>query len=64
MISIRAWNIGSDRDTNAVNLLKDEFLRARQLGHLAIRSAGRSAFRNCHRKGAPIDESLKKAIQH
>ncbi len=64
MISIRVWNIESDSDTNAVGFLEDEFLRPRQLGHLAIRSAGRSAFRKCHRKGAPINKSLKKAIQH
>ena len=64
MISIRVWNVESDNGTKAVNFLKDAFLRSRQLGHLAIRSAGRSAFRKCHRKGAPINESLKKAIQH
>ncbi len=64
MISIRVWNVESDSGTKAVDFLEDEFLRPRKLGHLAIRSAGRSAFRKCHRKGAPIDESLKKAIQH
>lgn len=64
MISIRVWNIVSDNDTKAVDFLKDEFLEPRLLGHLAIQSAGRSAFRKCHRWGAPVNESLKKAIQH
>ena len=64
MISIRVWNVESDSGTKAVDFLEDEFLEQRQLGHLAIRSAGRSAFRKCHRKGAPINKSLKKTIQH
>lgn len=63
MISIRVWNVESDSDTKAVDFLEDEFLRQRQLEYLAIRSAGRSAFRKCHRKGTPVNESLKKAIQ-
>lgn len=64
MISIRVWNVESDHSTEAAIFLKDEFLRSQKLGHLAIRSAGRSALRKCHRKGAPLDDSLKKAIQH
>lgn len=64
MISIRVWNVESDHSTEAVKFLEDEFLRSRQIGHLAIRSTGRSALRKCHRKGAPLDDSLKKAIQH
>lgn len=64
MISIRVWNVESDHTTKAVQLIEDEFLTSRQLGHLAIRSAGRSAFRKCHRNGVPLDDSLKKAIQH
>ena len=64
MISIRVWNVASDRVTKAVEFLEDEFLRSQKLGHLAIRSAGRSALRKCHRKGAPVNESLRKAIQH
>lgn len=64
MISMRVWNVESDSGTKAVDFLEDEFLRQRQLGHLVIQSAGRSAFRKCHRKGDPVNESLKKAIQH
>ena len=64
MISVRVWNVGSDSSTKAVEFLEDEFLRSRQLGHLAIRSVGRSAFRKCHRMGAPVNDSLRKAIQH
>ncbi len=64
MISIRVWNVESDHNAEAVKFLEDEFLRSRQLRHLAIRSAGRSALRKCHKKGAPLDDSLKKAIQH
>ena len=64
MISIRVWNVESDRDAKVVKFLEDEFFKSRQLGHLAIRSAGRSALRKCHRKGAPVNDSLKKAIQH
>jgi len=63
MISIRIWNVESDNGTNAVEFLEDEFFKSRQLGHMAIRTVGRSALRKCHKKGAPLDDSLKKAIQ-
>ena len=63
MISIRVWNVESDSDTKAVGFLEDEFLRQRKIEHLAIRSTGRSALRKCHKKGVPVNESLKKAIQ-
>ena len=64
MINVRVWNLESDRDAKAVKFLENEFLRFRQLGDIAIRTAGRSALRKCHRKGAPITDSLKKAVQH
>ena len=64
MISIRIWNLESDRDPKAVRFLENEFIRFRQLGDIAIRTAGRSTLRKCHRKGAPISSSLKKAIEH
>ncbi len=64
MISIRIWNLESDRDAKAVKFLENEFLRFRQLGDIAIRTAGRSALRKCHKKGAPITDNFKKAIQH
>lgn len=64
MLSIRIWNLESDRDPKAVKFLENEFIRFRQLGDIAIRTAGRSAVRKCHRKGAPITDNLKKAIQH
>ena len=64
MINIRVWNVESDQGTQAVKFLDPEFLRSKQLGHIAIRSTGRSALRKCHRKGAPLSDSLKKAIQH
>lgn len=64
MISIRVWNVESDHDPNVIRFLEDEFLKSRQLRHLAIRSSGRSALRKCHRMGAPVNESLRKAIQH
>ena len=64
MISIRVWNLESDRDARVVKFLEDEFLRFRQLEYLAVRTAGRSALRKCHRKGVPLTERLRKAIQH
>ena len=64
MISIRICNLASDRDPKAVKFLENEFLRFRQLEYLAIRKAGRSTLRKCHRKGAPLKENLKRAIQH
>ena len=64
MTSIRVWNLESDRDVQAVKFLEDEFVCFRQLGDLAIRRTGRSALRKCHRKGAPISSSLRKAIEH
>ena len=64
MLSVRIWNLESDHDAKAVKFLEDEFVRFRQLGQLVIRKTGRSALRKCHRKGVPLKESLRKAIQH
>ena len=64
MISIRIWSLESDRDAKAVKFLENEFIRFRQLGDIAIRTAGRSTLRKCHRKGTPISSSLRKAIEH
>lgn len=64
MISVRIWNLESDHDPKALKFLENEFLRFRQLEYLAIRTAGRSAFRKCHKKGTPIRDSLRKTIQH
>ena len=64
MLSVRVWNLLSDCDAKAVKFLENEFLRFRQLGDIAIRTAGRSTLRKCHRKGAPISSSLRKAIEH
>ena len=64
MISVRVWNLQSDCDAKVVKFLENEFLRFRQLEYLAIRTAGRSAFRKCHKKGTPIRDSFRKAIQH
>ena len=63
MISVRVWNLQSQRDAKAVKLLENTFLKYRQLEYIAIRTAGRSALRKCHRKGAPLRESLRRAIQ-
>ena len=64
MISIRIWNLESDHDPKAVKFLENEFLRFRQLGDIAIRTAGRSTLRKCHRKGTLLEGSLRKAIQY
>ena len=64
MVSIRVWNVESDSDTEVVEFLEDEFLRSRQLGHLTFRTAGRSALGKCHRMGDPVNDSLRKVIQH
>ena len=64
MMSVRVWNLESDHNAQAVNFLEDEFVSFRQFGDLAIRKTGRSALRKCHRKGAPIRSSLRKAIEH
>ncbi len=64
MKSIRVWNLESDHDVQAVKFLEDEFVKYRQLGDIAIRKTGRSALRKCHRKGAPISSSLRKAIEY
>ena len=64
MLSVRVWNLESDHDAKAVKFLEDEFVRFRQLGQLDIRKTGRSALRKCHRKGASLRDSLRKAIQH
>ncbi|MDE0012245.1 MAG: hypothetical protein OXU36_13935 [Candidatus Poribacteria bacterium] len=64
MISVRIWNLEADHDAKAVKFLENQFLRLRQLEHLAIRTAGRSALGKCHKKGKPIDGCLQKAIQH
>ncbi len=64
MLSVRIWNLQSDCDAKAVKFLENEFLRFRQLEYLAIRTAGRNALRRCHKKGTPVRDSLKRAIQH
>ena len=64
MISVRVWNLESDRDAEAVRFLENTFLRFRQLEYLAIRTAGRSALRKCHRKGVPVSSDLRKTLQH
>ena len=63
MISVRVWNLESDHDTKAVRFLENEFVTSRKLGHFAIQTTGRSALGKCHRKGAPLRESLRRAIQ-
>ena len=64
MLSVRVWNLLSDCDAKAVKFLENEFFRFRQLGDIAIRTAGRSTLRKCHRKGIPISSSLRKAIEN
>ena len=64
MLSVRVWNLQSDCDAKAVRFLENEFLRFRQLRDIAIRTAGRSTLRKCHRKGVPLRESLRKAIEN
>ena len=64
MINVRVWNLASHRDARAVKFLENEFLRYRRLAYLAIRTTGRGALGKCHRKGATLKDSLKKAIQH
>ena len=64
MISIRIWNLESARDPKAVKFLENEFIRFRQLGDMAIRTAGRGTLRKCHRKGTLLEGSLRKAIQY
>ena len=64
MTSIRVWNLESDHNTQAVKFLEDEFVRFRQTGQLAIRTAGRRALRKCHKRGDPLSSCLSKAIRH
>ena len=64
MLSVRVWNLLSDCDAKAVRFLENEFIRFRQLGDIAIRTAGRSTLRKCHRKGALISNNLRKAIEN
>ena len=64
MISVRIWNLESNSDAKAVEFLKNEFVRFRKLGDLAIRKTGRSALRKCHIKNEISTTKLRKAIQH
>ena len=64
MLNIRVWNLQSNRDAEAVRFLENAFLRFRHLAYLAIRTAGRSALRKCHRKGVPASSSFRKTLQH
>jgi len=64
MLNIRIWNLQSDRDAEAVRFLENTFLRFRQLEYLAIRTAGKSALRKCHKQGVPMSSSLRKTLQH
>ena len=53
MISIRVWNVESDQGTQAVKFLDAEFLRSRQLGHIAIRSQEEVHSESAIEMGAP-----------
>ena len=64
MLSVRVWNLLSDHEAKAVKFLENKFIRFRQLGDIAIRTAGRSTLRKCHKKGTPISSSLRKAIEN
>lgn len=64
MLNIRVWNLESDRDAEAIRFLENTFLRFRQLEYMAIRTAGKSALRKCHRKGVPVSNDLRKILQH
>lgn len=64
MLNIRVWNLQSDRDAETVRFLENTFLRFRQLEYLAIRTAGKSALRKCHRKGVLVRSSLRKTLQY
>ena len=64
MLSVRVWNLKSGCDAKAVKFLENEFLRFRQLGDIAIRTAGRSTLRKCHKKDVPISSSLRKAVEN
>ncbi len=64
MLSVRVWNLQLDGDAKAVKFLENEFLRFRQLGDIAIRTAGSSALRKCHGKGTLLERRLRKAIQY
>ena len=64
MLSARVWNLESDYDTQAVKFLEDEFAKFRQLGQLAIRTAGRKALRKCHKMGKPASKCLSRTIRH
>ena len=64
MLSVRVWNLQSDGDAKAVRFLENEFLRFRKLGDIAIRTAGRSTLRKCHRKGTLLEGSFRKAIRY
>lgn len=64
MISVRVWNLQSDRAAKVVRFLENEFLRFRQLGDIAIRTAGKHTLRKCHRKGTLLEGSFRKAIQY
>ena len=64
MLNIRVWTLESDRDAEAVRFLENTFLRFRRLEYLAIRTAGRSALRKCHRQGVPVSSSLRKPLQY
>lgn len=63
-MNVRVWNLESDHDTKAAEFLENELLGFRELGDLAIRTTGRSALRKCHKKGTPLKESLRRAIQY
>ena len=64
MLSVRVWNLQSDCDAKAVKFLENEFFRFRQLGDIAIRTAGSRTLRKCHTKGTPISSRLRKAIEN
>ena len=64
MISVRIWNLESDREAKTVEFLENEFMRFRQLGDLVVRKTGRNALRKCREESEFSSAKLSKAIQY
>ena len=62
MPSIRIWALESDNDAKAVKCLADKLVRHLQLDPLAVRWAGKKAFRAINKKGGSKENGLKSAV--
>ena len=63
MKTIRIWTLESDNDAKTVECLANKLVKHLQLGGLCIKSTGKKALPKRTRKGAALNNALKRATE-